>query len=179
MLYKSLPRKTAFIDDKDILTHLVVLSTRNEKDLKMKKWEIYMTNQNIIVSGLSGRPAFILETEGHRGVYHIAREMVIKDGQAKWNCEQVQLQEGMNLREIPNRGIEIAVGTFEKNQFNHQDLWPAIIEKGKDYAYQTGCDYFSLTKNEDSFLFRSIEHGAENKKLITILPRLFRKIVDN
>lgn len=89
-----------------------------------------------------------------------------------WYADKDSLQEGLNIREKPTRGLSLCL---EWNE--NADLVPALIEESKKFAEVSGHDYIALEGGR-STRTEMLSRGP-NLYVVRFWPRLFHKIVNN
>jgi hypothetical protein len=123
------------------------------------------------------KPFYISET--HSGVFYVVKAIEMdsdEDGKQSAFCDYDddigQLLVGMQIREIPNRGVTFVVRVPEK-----QFRIPYWIEECRKAGAIAGCDYVSIEKfGMDLSRFLKSEGDI---RVHEVRPRYFRKIVDD
>lgn len=121
---------------------------------------------------ISGTPYFILETES--GVFYAVSSFRLTEETTTANLNRGvgKLELGLDLIEVPTRGISLIVRTPEK-----VNVVPYVIEELKKLASISSMDYFSYETFGrhccQPVVFKS------DTEIHEIKPRLFRKIVND
>lgn len=129
----------------------------------------------------NGAPYFILERNGVfqavkalKTIDETGQYLGIKHHDSDEHTDLVNLTLGLNIREIPDRRINILVEV----PIQQADMWSIfVIEECRKLASVAGCDYVSVEKfgaNLDQLIYQNSD-TIFNK----VRPRLFRKIVNN
>lgn len=106
-----------------------------------------------------------LITEVDKGEFYIVNS-IVSDESDNWRVEfniNSILQEGLDIREYPNRNISILIESQAENPILR------IVDKLKDFAYLGSYDYVSYSEP-------IVEVGSNIYK---VNPRIFRKIVND
>ena len=113
------------------------------------------------------KPYFVIE--GDRGRFYIVNSITIlgKEGW-KYNADsENSLEEGLDLREIPTRGLNLLV---KADNYYSMDK---IVEQLRDFAFLTASDYFGVEGNV------KYVNRTNNPYILYAKPRLFRKLINN
>lgn len=123
-----------------------------------------------------GKPYFIKETKN--GVFQAVKKYTsINDSvdySTDFDNDLGTLTLGLDIREVPNRGISILV----RIPVTEELAWISyVVEQCRKYASVTGCEYVSVEKF-GHYTFHEISRNSSDSYK-EVVPRLFRKIVDN
>ncbi len=117
-------------------------------------------------------PYFIKEEE--LGKFYIVKRIeIFEDNTINFDCDDKNhLILGMDILEIPNRKLEIIV-EYAKNY-----LIRSVVSTLKKYAYISNYDYVSYENYSNRFIIENL-CTRNNLNISKIMPRLFRKIINN
>lgn len=119
-----------------------------------------------------GVPYFINEKELGK-LYVVKKVELFEDGKISFDYdEENSLISGADILEIPNRNLEIIV------EYTKDSFIKSVIHTLRKYAYLSNYDYVSYENYAGGFITDDL--CTRNDVTISkVMPRLFRKILDN
>lgn len=129
--------------------------------------------QNKSITGsinLARKPYLVVEH--NKGEFRIVKSLEVESNcNYKLNCIADILNEGLDLRECPNKSIDIYI----KCENDERVLIENVINKLRDFAYIGGYDFYSFESiKRGIFPIDDYENGYMHA---AVRPRIFRKLV--
>lgn len=124
---------------------------------------------------IEGPPYLIGELNPNKyfKVDYIIQKNITKDFCTLYSNNQETLELGMDIQEIPNRGLSLLIRAHKNDLSIH-----AIINEIRKLSAIAGVDYFSY---EEIICGKNLRFllNEGNINLFEVKPRLFRKIINN